>query len=156
MITEQTFTEVAYVRHWEQSAIHLARGLCCRGGRLSCDRRSPSTLTHEGSRDHSCPCWCASQSVPKSMQMVRPRCAYLGLPCWAHERFPSSPSPKPQTGTRGSCALLRGIQSHFQTHALGYISLFLSCFGPKMAKPSKVELLIKSNSSTVVAAHPRP
>ena len=34
------------------------------GGRLSCDRMSPSTLMHEGSRDHSCPCWCASQSVP--------------------------------------------------------------------------------------------
>ena len=26
MITEQTFTEVAYVRHWEQNTIHLARG----------------------------------------------------------------------------------------------------------------------------------
>ena len=75
---------------------------------------------------------------PKSTQMAWPRCAYSGLSCWAHERFPSPP--------------------HFQTHALGCISLslFLSCFGPKMVKPSKVELLIKSDSSTVMVAHPRP
>ena len=98
------------------------------GGRLSCDRMSPSTLMHEGSRDHSCPCWCASQSVPPN------RRRWFG-PDARIQAFLAGPRPIPSDVS---------------------LSLFLLCFGPKMAKPSKVELLIKSDSSTVVAAHPRP
>ena len=136
MITEQTFTEVAYVRHWEQSAIHLARGLCCRGGAchaiagrqaLSCTKDRVITPVRVGVLRSLC---------PKSTQMAWPRCAYSGLSCWAHERFPP-PTSRPMPSDVS-------------------LSLFLSCFGPKMVKPSKVELLIKSDSSTVMVAHPRP
>ena len=88
MITEQTFTEVAYVRHWEQNTIHLARderrwgrgcdvdgggGAChaiaCRQA-LSCTKDRVITPVRVGVLRSLCPQIDADGSAP--MRVFRP------------------------------------------------------------------------------------
>ena len=87
MITEQTFTEVAYVRHWEQNTIHLARGerrwgrgcdvdgggachaIACRQA-LSCTKDRVITPVRVGVLRSLCPQIDADGSAP--MRVFRP------------------------------------------------------------------------------------
>ena len=86
MITEQTFTEVAYVRHWEQNTIHLARGerrcgrvgeggggachaIACRQA-LSCTKDRVITPVRVGVLRSLCPQIDADDSAP--MRVFRP------------------------------------------------------------------------------------